>query len=165
MPKSKYKYVEGSPTKRCSRCDEEKLLEHFPKNRKCLGGVTSTYRNCTNERQERWRRKAYEEREDFRGRRKLSQERQRAKKYGISLEELENLKERSNGVCEICGSKPSGNGGSSNSLHVDHCHDSGKVRGLLCGRCNIVIGQVEENPHLLVDMIAYMHKHKEGKSA
>src|SRR6266851_2205326 len=52
------------------------------------------------------------------------------KRYGISEEEYERLLRLQNGVCAICKEKPEG------WLCVDHCHLTGKVRGLLCKNCN-----------------------------
>jgi hypothetical protein len=62
------------------------------------------------------------------------------KQYGISLEEYEKLFENQNGVCAIC-LNPPGN----KMLSVDHCHNSGKIRGLLCHTCNSGIGMFKEN--------------------
>ena len=47
--------------------------------------------------------------------------------YNLSLEDYDNLKDRQNGECAICGQK--------NNLVVDHCHTTGNVRGLLCQKC------------------------------
>ena len=46
------------------------------------------------------------------------------------------------------------------ALHVDHCHQTGKIRGLLCHRCNVAIGALDDNPELLKSMIRYL----EGES-
>jgi hypothetical protein len=43
-------------------------------------------------------------------------------------------------------------------LAVDHCHEGGEVRGLLCGRCNMAIGRFEHDPHLLQAAIDYLAK-------
>lgn len=75
--------------------------------------------------------------------------------YGINAETYEVLLEVQNGVCAICGQ---GND-QGRRLEVDHDHVTGKVRGLLCGRCNKVLGSCRENPKLLTAMIEYLHKH------
>jgi len=100
------------------------------------------------------------ERPEFRERREKSQRKARAKKYGLTLKELDSLETRSGGVCEICDNPPNMAGTSSNALNVDHCHKSGKVRGMLCSRCNLTIGVVGEDPSVLESMIAYLRRYK-----
>ena len=76
------------------------------------------------------------------------------KKYGISLEDYDRMFEKQNGNCKTCG-LPEIN----QRLAVDHCHETGKVRGLLCSRCNLVLGRVEENTETLWNMIEYLKEH------
>jgi len=73
--------------------------------------------------------------------------------YGITLEEHTKMFEKQNGVCAIC-KKPGD--GKWKKLCVDHCHTTGKVRGLLCKRCNIALGEVRDNTHILQSMIEYL---------
>ena len=59
------------------------------------------------------------------------------RKYGITAKEYEALFKRQGGVCAICGRPPK-----TRRLHVDHCHRTKVVRGLLCFRCNrLFVGQ------------------------
>ncbi|MBM3661163.1 MAG: hypothetical protein FJW95_16895 [Actinobacteria bacterium] len=60
--------------------------------------------------------------------------------------------EAQGGGCAICG-RPEPEGG---SLHVDHDHETGAVRGLLCFRCNGALGNLDENVERLADAIAYL---------
>ena len=60
-----------------------------------------------------------------------------------------------NGLCAICGREPNGKGGHAR-LHVDHCHASSKVRGLLCGNCNTMIGLAAEDPQVLLAAVEYL---------
>lgn len=65
------------------------------------------------------------------------------KKYGISLEEYLQLATDQDGVCAIClKPEPVKN----RQLAVDHNHETGKVRGLLCSRCNPALGYLEDDP-------------------
>ena len=64
--------------------------------------------------------------------------------YGISLPQYEELLRLQDGVCAICARPPRG----TRPLDVDHDHESGRVRGLLCGNCNRAIGLLDENPEL-----------------
>jgi hypothetical protein len=77
--------------------------------------------------------------------------------YGITLQEHQEMYEEQNGVCAVC-EKPGD--GKWKKLCVDHDHKTGKVRQLLCRNCNMVLGQVNDNPNLLSDMILYLQKHQ-----
>ena len=59
------------------------------------------------------------------------------KKYGITKKEYLSIYEKQQGNCKICGKNESEQ---KQRLHVDHCHNSGVVRGLLCSKCNTAIG-------------------------
>lgn len=84
--------------------------------------------------------------------------------YGITLEEyLEKFKTQ-NEVCAICKQPEAMINGYTKvirRLAVDHCHDTGKVRDLLCTRCNTTIGSANDSIELLQQMINYLRKHQE----
>lgn len=69
--------------------------------------------------------------------------------YGISLDDYEEMLSSQGGVCAICGDSPSGVGYRNNYLHVDHCHRTGKIRGLLCRNCNKGLGCFRDRIDLL----------------
>lgn len=69
--------------------------------------------------------------------------------YGMSLEEYEDLLASQGGVCAICSNPPKRDDARNQYLHVDHCHQSGKIRGLLCTACNVGIGNLQDCPALL----------------
>jgi hypothetical protein len=79
--------------------------------------------------------------------------------YGISNEEYEFLLQKRNYVCAIC-NKPETrkNNGKITDLTVDHCHVSGKIRGLLCQKCNSGIGVFKESLELLIKAKQYIEK-------
>lgn len=56
-------------------------------------------------------------------------------------------------VCAICGAEPS-----TRALAIDHCHDSGKIRGLLCTRCNIGLGYFKDSIENLTKAIEYLEE-------
>ena len=58
-----------------------------------------------------------------------------------------------------CAIESCGNYASERSLHVDHNHDTGSVRGLLCSKCNTALGLVNENTEILVGLIDYLNMH------
>jgi len=76
-------------------------------------------------------------------------------KYGISLEEYEHMLAAQCGRCAICGKHESN---LYVRLSVDHNHKTGKVRGLLCRRCNSMLGFCDESVHLLQTAIAYLER-------
>jgi hypothetical protein len=73
------------------------------------------------------------------------------RRYGISLEVYEEILSRQGGVCAICGVD--------GSLQVDHDHELGDVRGLLCRDCNIGLGHFLDRPELLRAAITYLKSH------
>ena len=83
--------------------------------------------------------------------------------YGITLNEYNEMLEKQNGKCAICGTtetkgRKSGRGGGADVFAVDHCHDTGDVRGLLCHSCNRALGLVGDNTQILQSMIEYLQK-------
>ena len=61
-------------------------------------------------------------------------------RYGITPEDYERMSKEQGGVCKICGNPPQPG---KRYLDVDHSHDTGKVRGLLCGACNKRLAPLE----------------------
>lgn len=83
------------------------------------------------------------------------------RKYGITLKEYEEIFELQNGGCVICGSTVANrewkNGRVQRmKLFVDHCHKTGKVRGLLCNTCNVGIAQFKDSVELLIKAAMYL---------
>lgn len=76
--------------------------------------------------------------------------------YGISLDEYNKKIEQQQGVCYICESSPSGG----KSLAIDHCHDTGIIRKLLCINCNTVLGLVKEDINIMNKLINYIEEHR-----
>ena len=81
------------------------------------------------------------------------------KKYGISLKQWNKLFSFQGKVCAICGTDdPRGK-----NWHTDHNHETGKIRGILCGWCNTAIGKLQENPDLfdLAKIYLLVHNYKD----
>ncbi len=77
--------------------------------------------------------------------------------YGLSAVEFDTMFAQQDGKCAICGNSPGG----SRPLAVDHCHKTGKVRGLLCYKCNRSVSLVDD-PELHHKSINYVNKYKEA---
>ena len=88
------------------------------------------------------------------------------RQYGLTFEEFDAMLSKQDNCCAICGTdKPSKNRGRTRRFHVDHCHTTGKIRGLLCKSCNIALGEVEDNIHILKSMIQYLESHEQDRHA
>lgn len=79
-------------------------------------------------------------------------------KYGIGLDVYEKMLVAQGGVCLICKEKETRKNKHTGTcrLHVDHCHKTGKVRGLLCQRCNFGIGNFREDSGIMLEAIKYL---------
>jgi hypothetical protein len=75
----------------------------------------------------------------------------RRRTYGLTPAEYQAMRDRQNG-CAICQCTVS-------PLVVDHCHGAGRVRELLCDRCNVGLGKFRDSPDLLLRAADYIRKH------
>lgn len=117
--------------RKCTCCGETKPLDAFPPNKGMILGVGSNCRVCANAITRKWQRVNRGHIQDLRLQRV----------FGITLDVYNLLLERQGGVCAICGAAKRGD----RNLVVDHDHDTGSVRGLLCGRCNMGIGLLDNS--------------------
>jgi hypothetical protein len=76
------------------------------------------------------------------------------RKYGMTLAQKSALLQTQNGCCAICASDRAGGKG----WVVDHDHATGKVRGVLCGKCNVALGLLRDSVDTLTAAIAYLRK-------
>jgi hypothetical protein len=80
-------------------------------------------------------------------------------RYGLSYEQWEKLREAEGYACMICGVTEDEMG---KRLDVDHCHVSGKFRGVLCNPCNNILGHARDNPLILDAAAKYMRDNADG---
>ena len=73
--------------------------------------------------------------------------------YGLTPEQYDSMYQKQEGCCIICGEHQAN---LKRKLSVDHCHKTGVVRGLLCGNCNVGIGNLKDDPALLFRAIEYL---------
>lgn len=85
-----------------------------------------------------------------------SKRRTHLRAYGLTLDDYTAMLTAQGGRCAICGAASSD--ATKRRLAVDHCHGTGRVRGLLCGKCNIGIGQFNHDPDLLTKAIEYLRE-------
>lgn len=160
--------------KRCSKCGELKPLDAFYKAKGTRDGLRGDCRDCFRarakaryplvreqaiERAKRWREENIDRfRETQRRNRSTPEGRRKQREYhlrstfGITIERYEALLEAQGGACLICRAAPSANA----ALHVDHDHETGEIRGLLCVNCNQSLGQLRDDPDLLVRAVSYL---------
>lgn len=106
-------------------------------------------------------------RKDMRDRYHADPERKRASdlkhKYGITLADYAAMLAAQGGGCAICGRHDPGGRPRTDgtiTMAVDHDHITGKLRGLLCRRCNVILGKSEDDVALLSKAIAYLQHHQ-----
>lgn len=73
------------------------------------------------------------------------------KQYGLTEEQYKVILDSQGGLCSICGILP--------AVCVDHCHASGKIRSILCRKCNCGLGHFNDKPELLQKAIDYLKVH------
>lgn len=144
----------GLDFKTCPVCKERKPLWGFSKNKRVACGLCSYCKECNKKECKQYRKSnpiitSHKERIGWLRR-----------TYNITLEEYQKIFDAQNGVCYICKQPETcrAKNGIKN-LAVDHCHKTGKVRGLLCTNCNKTLGNVKDNIGLLQKMVAYLKEY------
>lgn len=84
------------------------------------------------------------------------------RRYGITVDYYNSMLAKQGGGCALCGCKDSGCS-KKDRLHVDHCHTTGKVRGLLCTNCNQGLGKFKDNPDRLRKAAEYLEDAMKSK--
>lgn len=139
--------------KKCTKCFKEQTLDQFHNDSKRQDGKYPQCRTCRAERRKKdyWNNlesvREYQNNPEVKQRRL---ERDYKQKYGITLEDYNNMFESQDGSCAICSATPS------ERLHVDHNHVTGEVRGLLCNNCNRALGLLQDNPANLRAALFYL---------
>lgn len=81
--------------------------------------------------------------------------------YGVTIERFDAMLAAQGGACAICHSPPVGK----KQLGVDHCHETGRVRALLCSSCNVGMGSLKDDPGLLRAAADYLELHARNQNA
>ena len=158
--------------KRCTKCGELKPLTEFYRQKTGRGGYRADCKACLAARAKQWYRrnrehaiaqvKAWQQanpdrvkaaRKAARARRgPIDRDARLRRVFGLSSDDYAATLADQGGGCALCGRTPL----AGRSLHVDHNHETGVVRGLLCFRCNAGIGQFREDKLRLADAIVYL---------
>lgn len=154
---------------RCAVCGRVKPLDEFsPGNPKMKSGRSPYCRPCAALRQREWReanperrrehdQRSYQKRAPDRWRRRLERD------YHITMAAFEQMIADQGGGCAVCGGLPNGPG---KRFHIDHNHGccpgvgscGSCIRGLLCGKCNTLLGLANEDPERLLAAARYLRK-------
>jgi len=156
--------------KRCSKCAAEKPPEAFVRNSKAKDGLYSWCRECHAKKAQAWRdnnpelarernrtkKRDHAKDEAAKNRWRASEAGKQAQRashlrhtYGLTPEQFTDMVLAQGGHCAICGRAPK-------RLMVDHDHATGRVRGLLCGRCNSALGTFGDTVEGLMRAVAYL---------
>lgn len=125
--------------RKCTKCGEEKPTSDYYKASGKEDGFRRSCKQCDRAGQKLTAHVARDR--NLRGR------------YGITLDDYNKMHNEQGGTCAICGLAERV---SNRSLAVDHCHATGKVRGLLCSACNIALGKFQDDKERLLKAISYL---------
>lgn len=141
--------------KACSKCHETKPIECFYRDRR--RGRNARCKQCKNQDLADWRVKNRDAHNETERRRYASSPKKWARhlrnRYGITPETYQALLERQAGRCAICSIA---HGDGEETLCVDHDHLTGRVRGLLCAKCNRMLGCANDRPEVLLEGAKYL---------
>ncbi len=139
--------IETDNTKCCTNCETTKPLEEFSPDIRGRKGRQSKCKECRN-----WIKKHHHDPNHKRNYDLQS-------KYGITINDYDNILEAQGNCCDICSTDtPDGTG----RFVVDHCHNTGKMRGIVCSKCNIMLGMARDDTGILKAAIHYLDKQKEN---
>ncbi len=135
----------------CSVCKLEKDESEFAKASKKQRGYATACKVCTKEK--------------YRGTEESKASARDAKlrhKYGITVKKFDKLMTAQGGRCAICNRTLEWGDDRHMKPHVDHDHETGAVRGILCGYCNLMIGWSQDTPERLIAGAKYLNSHPRG---
>ena len=133
-------------TKICTKCKLEKNLEEFYNRKQVKSGKRPACKSCSDLETKNWSKLNPE-------RIKLLFQNQTWKKRGIDVEEANKIKEKFSS-CYLCQSEL--------NLNIDHCHETSKIRGVLCRNCNLGLGLFKDNSAVLRKAADYIDKNNKA---
>ncbi len=160
----------GEPLKRCTRCEISQPLGefHFSTTRSGTRRRYSWCRSCRCAHHVAWNKKLKTEPEKFEKYKAKRRNGRMFRRFGITVEQYNLMHDEQNGLCAICQQPETTVHNMANItqlLAIDHDHETGKVRGLLCRACNQGLGCFREDIGNLTRAIEYLRKHQPSASA
>lgn len=138
--------IDCPPTRRCKRCREVLPLSHFNSDSSRPDGTHPYCRACLTAYQREYRNRNHDRLAPLRRRSNMR------RKYGIAPDVFDALLMKQGSRCAICRCELD----MGNHTCVDHCHSTGRIRGILCRKCNTGIGQFSDDPILLATALRYL---------
>lgn len=132
-------------TKICSKCNAEKDISQFSKNR---NSTLTVCRDCCYKREKEF----YNDHKNKLTKRKSTIKR----KYGIEYDSYLSMLTEQGCKCKICQKTLEEFSPKATKPHVDHCHTTGKVRGILCCYCNTMLGVYNDDIKIFENIINYL---------
>ncbi len=155
-------------SKRCYKCESVKPRTAFHRCKTNPDGLQYHCKECANGfANEYWARKGKEFRkkynEKYKGKMKVSRRKSNFKRqYGISPEIYLAMFAAQGNCCSICkGTESRTRWKSEFAFHVDHCHKTGKVRGIICSKCNVGLGISGDTLESVLRMVEYLRRAEE----
>jgi hypothetical protein len=149
--------------KACSDCHIFKPYTEYAVDRR-NGNRMAKCKSCRSRINREWRKRQPDyEKIRYQKDKVAVRERHLRRKYGVDLAEYGRLLVDQGGCCAICGAAERDQFKS--VFHVDHCHKTGEVRGLLCRGCNHMLGVVSDDPTVLQRAIGYLTSRKSRRSS
>lgn len=140
--------------KECKGCLAKLAKTEFGPAKQGKEGLNSRCRACCNAKYKSWLANNPDKRKRYRRATTI-------KSYGISVEEHKDLLNAQDSLCAICKQpETTKRKGKVMELAIDHCHTSGKVRGLLCNNCNRALGLLLDNPDIAQSAADYLRSFK-----
>lgn len=131
--------------KKCSKCGKKKFLNKFYKNKWSKNGYHHYCKECHSENSKL----KYASDLEFRKKRK---DYRLKYKYNLDSDNVNNIREGQNNKCCICNNPFH----SERTIFIDHNHKNGNVRGLLCPKCNNILGNCNDDINILKSAITYL---------
>jgi hypothetical protein len=147
--------AQGTPVvypKACPQCDIERQEDDYPLDPSRLNGRHPYCKDCKSAYMREFNDRRRED-----GRLALENLTRACKKYGITVEDYYRTLDEQDGRCAICGTEEYGRVGATR-FSLDHCHDSGRFRALLCNPCNLGLGAFTDSPTRLRDAATYIER-------
>lgn len=145
----------------CRKCKEERPLSEFAKEKGGLNGLRSACKSCRHLEYLAWKAKVLKDPDYINRNRERIRLKTLWRKHGITADQYNEMFSMQDGKCAICKTHQKH---LTRSLSVDHNHDTGEVRGLLCTQCNTSLGLLKENIKLLEAMKSYILHYSKPKA-
>jgi len=145
-------------TKVCSKCKKKKSETKFYKNTQTPSGLCSWCKSCTKEYKKTPKRREYQHkyfRKYYAEHKEQYKNYTNKNRYGFTTEERESLIASKDNKCECCGAKEIDE---KRGLFIDHNHQTGKVRGVLCNTCNGAAGLLYDDSDLAYSLFKYLER-------